>query len=33
MAERVLMRNFDRAGSHTLAVYRQPGVYAGWVLA
>jgi NADH-quinone oxidoreductase subunit F len=30
MAERVLMRNFDRQGSHTLAVYREHGGYAGW---
>jgi NADH-quinone oxidoreductase subunit F len=30
MAERVLMRNFDRPGSHTLAVYREHGGYAGW---
>jgi NADH-quinone oxidoreductase subunit F len=30
MAERVLMRNFDRASSHTLAVYREHGGYAGW---
>jgi NADH-quinone oxidoreductase subunit F len=30
MVERVLMRNFDRADSHTLAVYRQHGGYAAW---
>jgi NADH-quinone oxidoreductase subunit F len=30
MAERVLMRNFDRPRSHTLAVYREHGGYAGW---
>ena len=30
MAERVLMRNFDRPSSHTLAVYREHGGYAGW---
>ena len=30
MAETVLMRNFDRANSHTLAVYRGAGGYAAW---
>jgi NADH-quinone oxidoreductase subunit F len=30
MAERVLMRNFERPGSHTLAVYRELGGYAAW---
>jgi NADH-quinone oxidoreductase subunit F len=30
MAETVLMRNFERADSHTLAVYRQHGGYAAW---
>jgi NADH-quinone oxidoreductase subunit F len=30
MAERVLMRNFERPDSHTLAVYRQHGGYAAW---
>ena len=30
MAEIVLMRNFDRPNSHTLAVYREHGGYAGW---
>jgi NADH-quinone oxidoreductase subunit F len=30
MAETVLMRNFERANSHTLAVYRAAGGYAGW---
>jgi NADH-quinone oxidoreductase subunit F len=30
MAELVLMRNFARADSHTLAVYREHGGYAAW---
>jgi NADH-quinone oxidoreductase subunit F len=30
MAETVLMRNFARADSHTLAAYRQHGGYAAW---
>jgi NADH-quinone oxidoreductase subunit F len=30
MAETVLMRNFERASSHTLAVYRAAGGYAAW---
>jgi NADH-quinone oxidoreductase subunit F len=30
MAELVLMRNFERANSYTLAVYRQHGGYAAW---
>ena len=30
MAERVLMRNFERPNSHTLAVYREHGGYAAW---
>jgi NADH-quinone oxidoreductase subunit F len=30
MAEIVLMRNFERANSHTLAVYREHGGYAAW---
>ncbi|RPH82771.1 MAG: NADH-quinone oxidoreductase subunit F, partial [Candidatus Rokuibacteriota bacterium] len=30
MAEPVLMRNFDRANSHTLAVYRDAGGYGAW---
>jgi NADH-quinone oxidoreductase subunit F len=30
MAEIVLMRNFGRANSHTLAVYREHGGYAAW---
>jgi len=30
MAEIVLMRNFERPGSHTLAVYREHGGYAAW---
>jgi len=30
MAERVLMRNFERANSHTLGVYREHGGYAAW---
>jgi NADH-quinone oxidoreductase subunit F len=30
MAERVLMRNFERPGSHTLAVYREHGGSAAW---
>ena len=30
MAELVLMRNFERANSHTLAVYREHGGYAAW---
>ena len=30
MAERVLMRNFERPDSHTLAVYREHGGYAAW---
>jgi NADH-quinone oxidoreductase subunit F len=30
MAELVLMRNFARANSHTLAVYREHGGYAAW---
>ena len=30
MAELVLMRNFGRANSHTLAVYREHGGYAAW---
>jgi NADH-quinone oxidoreductase subunit F len=33
MAEIVLMRNFGRAGSHTLAVYREHGGYAAWAKA
>jgi NADH-quinone oxidoreductase subunit F len=27
-AEKILTRNFDRAGSHTLAVYRETGGYS-----
>ena len=27
MAEKIFTRNFDRAGSHTLAVYRETGGY------
>ena len=30
MAEPVLMRNFDRASPHTLAVYRDAGGYGAW---
>jgi len=30
MSEIVLMRNFDRADSHTLAAYRQTGGYTAW---
>ena len=30
MAETVLMRNFERGNSHTLAVYRAAGGYAAW---
>jgi len=30
MAEQVLMRNFDRGNSHTLAVYRGAGGYGAW---
>ena len=30
MAERVLMRNFERPNSHTLSVYREHGGYAAW---
>ena len=30
MADTVLMRNFGRPGSHTLAVYREHGGYAAW---
>ena len=30
MAETVLMRNFDRANSHTLDVYRRAGGYGAW---
>jgi NADH-quinone oxidoreductase subunit F len=30
MAETVLMRNFERASSHTLAVYRGAGGYGAW---
>jgi len=30
MTERVLMRNFERPNSHTLAVYREHGGYAAW---
>jgi NADH-quinone oxidoreductase subunit F len=30
MAETVLMRNFDRANSHTLPVYRAAGGYGAW---
>ena len=30
MAETVLMRNFGRSNSHTLAVYREHGGYAAW---
>jgi NADH-quinone oxidoreductase subunit F len=30
MVERVLMRNFDRPDSHTLAGYRSTGGYAAW---
>jgi len=30
MAERVLMRNFERPNCHTLAVYREHGGYAAW---
>jgi NADH-quinone oxidoreductase subunit F len=30
MADLVLMRNFERANSHTLAVYREHGGYAAW---
>jgi NADH-quinone oxidoreductase subunit F len=33
MAERVLMRNFERPNSHTLAVYRENGGYAAWAKA
>jgi NADH-quinone oxidoreductase subunit F len=33
MAERVLMRNFERPNSHTLAVYREHGGYAAWAKA
>jgi hypothetical protein len=33
MAETVLMRNFDRANSHTLAVYRTAGGYGAWTKA
>ena len=30
MAEKVLMRNFDRNDSHTLAGYRATGGYSAW---
>jgi NADH-quinone oxidoreductase subunit F len=33
MAETVLMRNFERASSHTLAVYREAGGYTAWAKA
>jgi NADH-quinone oxidoreductase subunit F len=33
MAETVLMRNFERPGSHTLDVYRAAGGYAAWARA
>ena len=33
MAETVLMRNFERANSHTLAVYRGAGGYGAWTKA
>jgi NADH-quinone oxidoreductase subunit F len=33
MAETVLMRNFERANAHTLAVYRESGGYAAWAKA
>ena len=33
MAETVLMRNFERANSHTLTVYREAGGYAAWATA
>jgi NADH-quinone oxidoreductase subunit F len=33
MAETVLMRNFERANSHTLAVYREAGGYVAWAKA
>jgi NADH-quinone oxidoreductase subunit F len=33
MAEIVLMRNFERANSHTLPVYREAGGYAAWAKA
>jgi NADH-quinone oxidoreductase subunit F len=33
MAEIVLMRNFDRSNSHTLAVYKNAGGYAAWTKA
>jgi NADH-quinone oxidoreductase subunit F len=33
MAETVLMRNFERGNSHTLAVYRGAGGYAAWDMA
>ena len=33
MAETVLMRNFDRADSHTLAAYRAAGGYTAWEAA
>jgi NADH-quinone oxidoreductase subunit F len=33
MAETVLMRNFERASSHTLAVYRGAGGYGAWAKA
>jgi NADH-quinone oxidoreductase subunit F len=33
MAETVLMRNFERANSHTLAVYRTAGGYGAWTKA
>jgi NADH-quinone oxidoreductase subunit F len=33
VAEIVLMRNFERASSHTLAVYREAGGYAAWTKA
>ena len=31
--ERILMRNFDRPDSHTLAAYRATGGYAAWAKA
>jgi NADH-quinone oxidoreductase subunit F len=33
MAEIVLMRNFDRSNSHTLAVYKNAGGYTAWTKA
>src|SRR5918996_1628900 len=33
MAALVLMRNFERANSHTLTVYREAGGYAAWATA